>query len=171
MVVKKCNHQLQRGQALFELIVFLPVFLYMIKIVFDYGDALNNSINQIKVVRSYYHFTNANDSNLPNLKFSQDFVGKGIQSYIGSDAYSWSNEKTSSGVAAMGSCVKVFSFLGSGITGDSCEAPQVEEAKTQFIRMYSAYGVCTGTWAVAQNPPTLFFLDWKQASSTGCRRL
>jgi hypothetical protein len=161
----------QKGQALFELIIFLPLLLYMIKILFDYGDSINHSINQLKVVRGYYHYVNANDSNLPNLMFAQDFAQRGVLGHIGSDAYAWSSTKTTNGVNPTGSCVKIFSFLGSGISGDECLDPQVEDGnKTQFIRSFSAYGVCTGSWAAAQNSPNLYFLDWQSASTIPCTR-
>ncbi len=169
MVADKSPKINQKGQALFEFIIFLPIFLYMIKILFDYGDAINHSINQLKVVRGYYSYSNAGDSNLPNLAFANDFKGRGV-AQIGSDAFAWSATKTTGSILPTGSCVKVMGFLGNGIQGETCEAPQVDNLKTQFIRAYSAYGVCTGTWSQSENTPGIYFLDWNNAATNSCFR-
>src|SRR5690606_23147432 len=129
------NLKLQKGQAIFELIVFLPLFLYMTKIMFDYGDAINHSINQNKVVRGYYFYTISNDSNAPNLAFSKDFYTRGrIQgpdAVIGSDSYAWSSESTRDGRKPNGSCVKVPGFLGNELPSDECLTPSIEEQKSR----------------------------------------
>src|SRR5690606_9714520 len=156
---------------LFELIIFLPIFLYMIKILFDYGDAINHAINQNKVIRSYYFYTVSNDSNLPNRLFSEDYKNRGIvgdNAVFSLDAYSWSSEKTQGNVKPVGSCVKVAGFLGGEISGDECAAPSVADQKTQFIRAYSAFGVCTGSWRNVGTGSPLYSLSWLMAASAPC---
>ena len=169
MAVKKNKNQ--KGQALFELIIFIPIFLYMIKILFDYGDAINHSINQNKVVRSYYFYTVSNDSNLPNRLFSEDYKRVGIvgpDAVFSLDAYSWSAEKTQGNVKPVGSCVKLPGFLGGEISGDECEAPSVTDEKTQFIRSYTSFGVCSGSWRNVGSSSPLYSLSWLYAASAPC---
>lgn len=161
----------QKGQALFELIIFLPLFLYMVKVLFDYGDAINNSINQLKVVRGYYFYTISNDSNAPNRLFSKTFYDRGIsgnQALLSLDAYSWSLQSTVGDVRPIGSCVKVSGFLGGENNTDECASPNVVEEKTQFIRAYSAFGVCTGTWINVGSGSPLYALNWVAAASAPC---
>ena len=169
--------QKQKGQAIFELIVFLPLFLYMTKVMFDYGDAINHSINQNKVVRGYYFYTISNDSNAPNLAFSNDFYNDGgligPDAVIGQDSYAWSVESTLGGQKPKGSCVKVPGFMSSSPADSEClESTEIVDKKTSFIRSYSAFGVCTGSWTNigAPSSPNLYTLRWTSAASVPCNR-
>lgn len=174
MVVK--NLKDHKGQAIFELIVFLPLFLYMTKVMFDYGDAINHSINQNKAVRGYYFYTISNDSNAPNFEFSKDFYTRGgmvgANAVIGQDSYAWSVESTAGGRRPKGSCVQVPSFLGNDLASDECLAPAVEDGKTRFIRAYSSFGICTGSWTNIDSPTSgaLYTLRWTSAASVPCTR-
>ncbi len=168
MVAKKMKKQ--KGQAIFELIIFLPIFLFLMKTLFDYGDAINHSINQNKAVRSYYFYTAANDSNLPNLAYLGEFQSKSVKT-ISLDTFSWSTQTVPDESAfPMGSCVKVPGFLGNDLPGE-CDAPQPDDMKSQFIRVYTSFGVCTGSWASAEdNSAVSYALDWPRAADALCQR-
>lgn len=145
----------------------------MVKVLFDYGDSINNSINQLKAVRGYYFYTIANDSNTPNRIFSKDYYDKGIvgqSAFIGLDAYAWSAEKTTNDQKPKGSCVKVPGFLGNEVSGDECFDPVIDDNKTQFIRSFSGFGVCTGSWNNISAADPLYALSWTSAASIPCVR-
>lgn len=160
----------EKGQAIFELIIFLPIFLFLMKTLFDYGDAINHSINQNKAVRSYYFYIAANDTNLPNLAYLGDFQSKSIKT-ISLDTFSWSTKTVpDESQLPSGSCVKVPGFLGNDIP-EECDSPAPDEMKSQFIRVYSSFGLCTGTWSSAEdNSAVSYALDWEQAALALCQR-
>lgn len=161
----------QNGQAIFELIIFLPLFLFLIKTLFDYGDSINHSINQMKVVRGYYFYTVSNDSMLPNLAIMKELKDKGQLSLVSLDTISWSTESISgSNTQPYGSCVKVPGFLGNEIA-EECNEPAPQDRKTQFIRVYTSFGVCTGSWLDAdQNTNVDYSLSWPAAALGQCKR-
>lgn len=167
----------QKGQSVFELIIFMPLFLYMTKVLFDYGDAINHSINQNKVVRGYYYYTISNDSNAPNWSFSEDYYLRGNiigpNAAIGLDSYAWSLDSTAGDLRPKGSCVPVPGFLGNDLASDECRAPNIVDGKTRFIRSYSAFGVCTGSWinVGAPNSRVMYSLSWTRAASVRCNRV
>ncbi len=168
MAVKKNKNE--KGQAIFELIIFLPIFLFLIKSLFDYGDAINLGINQLKVVRGYYFYSVSHDTMVPNAKFLEDFKNNGVN-HVSLDAFSWSLDTIAeSGGSPVGACVKVYGFLGNEIEEECREANPVDR-KTQFIRIYSSFGVCTGTWSKAEaasaNP---YVLNWPESVSRQCAR-
>tara|TARA_R110002049_G_scaffold49511_5_gene141615 strand:+ start:2764 stop:3255 length:492 start_codon:yes stop_codon:yes gene_type:complete len=155
----------QKGQAIFELIIFMPLFLFLIKTLFDYGDAINHSINQNKAVRGYYFYVAANDSYLPNIAFMDDFSA--INS-ISLDTFSWSTIRVpDENPKPRGSCVKVPGFLGNGIN-EECNDPAPDDNKTQFIRVYTSFGVCTGSFL--QTNAGEFNLSWENAAAALCQR-
>jgi hypothetical protein len=45
----------QEGQAVFELLIFLPFLLFLYTIYYTAGNAINGSINQQKAVRGYFY--------------------------------------------------------------------------------------------------------------------
>ncbi len=45
----------QKGQAIFELIIFLPFLIFLYTIYSTTGNAINGSINQQKAVRGYFY--------------------------------------------------------------------------------------------------------------------
>ncbi len=168
MAVKQNKNE--KGQAIFELIIFLPIFLFLIKSLFDYGDAINLSINQLKVVRGYYFYSVSHDTMLPSAKFLEDFKNNGVN-HVSLDAFSWSLDTIAeSGGSPVGACVKVYGFLGNEIEEECREANPVDR-KTQFIRIYSSFGVCSGTWSKAEaasaNP---YVLNWQESVSRQCAR-
>ena len=167
MVAKKNTNE--NGQAIFELIIFLPIFLFLMKSLFDYGDSINLSINQIKAVRGYYFYSNSHDTMLPNRNFLEEFKTAGVN-HVSLDTFSWSLDTFAESRNPVGACVKVFGFLGNEIE-EECREPAPDERKTQYIRIYSSFGVCSGTWSRAEaasaNP---YVLNWEEASARQCAR-
>ncbi len=137
------------------------------KTLFDYGDAINHSINQNKAVRGYYFFVSQNDSFAPNLTFLPFFSSKSINS-LSLDTFNWSTIRVpDESSQARGSCVKVPGFLGNGIN-EECDAPAPEGNKSQFIRVYTSFGTCTGTFAL--QPGGEYRLSWETAAQALCQR-
>ena len=66
MVVDKNNIlENSEGQAIFELILFMPFLVYFVTLLFTAGNSINGSINQQKAVRGYFYHLLKGNSNLP----------------------------------------------------------------------------------------------------------
>src|SRR5665648_323680 len=66
LMKKKLN--CQKGQALIELIVFLPLMITLYSVIGGFANAINGSINQQKVSRSYFYYRIQNNSTIPGIK-------------------------------------------------------------------------------------------------------
>ena len=58
----------ERGQALIELIVFLPLMITLYSVIAGFASSINGSINQQKVTRAYFYYRIQNNSNIPGPK-------------------------------------------------------------------------------------------------------
>ena len=56
----------EEGQAIFELLVFLPVFLFLFVVIYNIGNSINISINQQKATRRYFYYIQKGNSFLPS---------------------------------------------------------------------------------------------------------
>ena len=55
----------QTGQALIELIIFLPLMFMFYSMISGFANAINASINQQKVARAYFYYKVQNNSTIP----------------------------------------------------------------------------------------------------------
>ncbi len=133
----------QKGQALIELIVFLPLMFTVYAVISGFANAINGSINQQKVVRGYFYFRTQNNSMIPKpiedhaqyQRFGADFLG--WKEFFGG------NEQP------MAPCYKVSIPVRAG-NSDSC-ANQYSEPSSLYMRVGTAYGVCGGTYINVSN--------------------
>ena len=65
----------EKGQAIFEFIVFVPFYVYLLTVLISFGNSLNASINQNKIIRGYYYRVAAGDSRLPYRQDLQQYGG------------------------------------------------------------------------------------------------
>lgn len=130
----------QKGQALIELIIFLPLMFMLYSVISGYANAINGSINQQKVTRSYFYFRAQNNSTLPKpdpdegwrnwTRFGMFFIG-------------W--KESFNGRTPVLPCYKVSIPIGAA-PGDVC-AEKYTTGTTQWIRVGTVYGVCGATFA------------------------
>lgn len=130
------------GQAIFELIVFMPFFIYLITVFFNIGDSINSSINQQKAVRGYHFFLLKGNSTAPDLQGLQTFKNDALDG--GSMVVTGWQEKTQGNVP-MAPCFK-FSSVFAGAGDETCETPTEEGEKSKYIRVFTVFGICGASY-------------------------
>lgn len=143
--MKKIN---QKGQALIELIIFLPLMFMFYAIVSSFANAINGSINQQKIARSYLYFRLQNHSyiNKPdqyNTFTNWTTFGMFFNGYMDDMI----NDRP---VAA---CYKVNIPMAPN-NSDKCEMAY-NTTTTQFIRVQTVYGICGATYININNEAVL----------------
>lgn len=130
----------QKGQALFEMILFLPFLLFLYTIYYTAGNSISGSINQQKAVRGYFYGTIKGNSYIVSMPELKSLGDSGIKR-IGFNSVGW-NEKLGSDNKSFAPCFK-FSSLLKNSTTEECEgAERDEEESSRFIRLFTYYGVC-----------------------------
>ena len=158
----------QKGQALFEFIVFLPFLLFMLTIMFTVGNAINGSINQQKAVRRYFfHFYKGN-STLPMARDLNYFSEQGLRR-VGAVSVGWREKSSKSGEIgdSFATCYR-FSRLFGESDDDDCFNPSINEGRSNFIRIYTQFGLCGETYALSNENNTISPDYFGRARSYGC---
>lgn len=139
----------EKGQAIFEFIVFLPFFLILLAILITMGGAINGSINQQKSTRGYFYYLVKNNSNLPPAEDLEPL--KGVISATGMYSIGWRDQ--SIGGNPIGPCYKILSFgMGGKGKPEACnEKINTAEQISSFIKVFSVYGVCSTSYAVGSS--------------------
>lgn len=136
----------QRGQALIELIIFLPLIFTLYGLIGGFANAINGSINQQKITRSYFYFRAQNSSTMPK--------PSGLENYQTLKRYGmffigWSNTPVEGSSNPEAPCYQI-SFPVEGAASDKCENTY-NKATTQFIRVGTVYGTCGNTYVTIGN--------------------
>lgn len=142
------NKLAQRGQALIEFIIFLPLMLTMYMLVMMLGDAINGSINQQKATRGYFYFRMQNSSYI-----TRPFRSNGNKIFeswenFGMFYLGWADYLEGDRVPVY-PCYKL-NLPMSEVSGDSCEQAY-SRPTTQFIRVGTVYGACGATMSRSTN--------------------
>lgn len=134
--------QNEKGQALLELIIFLPLMFTVYAIVTGFANAIYGSINQQKATRAYFYYRVQNNSTIPRrppdevswTKYGTFFVG-------------W-REKIQDN-RPFAPCYKI-SIPVSNAADDSCDSEYTatgeDRPSTQFMRVGTVYGFCGATY-------------------------
>jgi hypothetical protein len=130
----------QNGQGLVEFLMFLPFMLMMYSVILTISNAMNASINQQKVTRSYFYYRVQNNSMLPMPTRKAEEPSDGWR-YFGMQIMGWAERFE--GVSPVAPCFKLRLPLGTS-EGDTCES-SYSDATTKFIRVSSVYGICGAT--------------------------
>lgn len=130
----------QKGQALIELIIFLPMMFMLYSLISGFANAINGSINQQKVTRGYFYYRVQNNSTIPKpdqeggyktwSRFGMFFIG--WKEYFGSNSDPFLP------------CYRV-SVPFKAADADKCEE-KYTKTTTQWIRVGTVYGVCGATY-------------------------
>lgn len=137
----KNNKLGQEGQALVEFLMFFPFMLMMYSVTISIGNAINASINQQKIARSYLYYRVQNDSNVPKPSRDGNEVHTGWD-YFGMYMIGWRDQFINSVPTA--SCFKFRIPLGNS-EEDKC-TDGYNQTSTQFIRVGTVYGICGATY-------------------------
>ncbi|MBT3585285.1 MAG: hypothetical protein HN509_10280 [Halobacteriovoraceae bacterium] len=150
MAAKKFHNSNEEGQAVFELIVFLPFLIFMFTTFMTIGNALNGSINQQKATRGYFYYLVKGNSTVPDVS-DLSYIAGGGNTRAGFYAIGW-RAKSEGSDQAIATCYKFQSFLGSGNDDETCEEPETDEGSSQFIRIYTYYGICGQLYNLTSTP-------------------
>lgn len=129
----------EKGQALIELIIFLPLMFMVYSLVAGFASAINGSINQQKIARAYFYYRVQNNSTFPApspgnherwSRFGMFFIG-------------WYDKFLQGDNPAM-PCYKISLPLGQS-DDKSCDEAY-EEDSSQFIRVGTVYGGCGNSY-------------------------
>ena len=133
--MKKNN---QKGQALIELIIFLPIMFMFYSMISGFANAINGSINQQKIARAYFYYRVQNNSTIPKpddgnthqswTKFGMFFIG-------------WKDYFESQKPVAP--CYRISVPMAASDT-DKCEEKYTTNT-SMYIRVQTVYGVCGAT--------------------------
>ncbi len=137
MDVKKRKKR-EEGQAIFELLVFMPILIFLYTLIFNVGNSINVSINQQKVTRRYYYFLTKGNSYIPS-QFELDTYTSGVMR-VGASMIGYA-DKLEGGTSPVAPCFR-FNSLFSDSDQEDCEEPNSGERQTSYVRVYTAYGIC-----------------------------
>lgn len=136
--MKKMNEE---GQALIELIVFLPLIITLYSVIGGFSNAINGSINQQKVTRAYFYYRTQNNSTIPKPDSgkSHDKWGQFGNFHVG-----WKDYFKDGGSNPVMPCYRI-SIPFSKAPTDTCEEGYSSQ-NTLFVRVGTVYGVCGTTF-------------------------
>lgn len=165
--MKKSN---EKGQALIELIVFLPLMVAIYSVINSFANAINGSINQQKIARAYFYNRIQNNSTIPGTKVSDPGTIAGWQSF-GMFYIGW-KEKFEGGGDDEGNpimpCYRINLPFQNAPT-DQCEQ-EYTQAETLWVRVGTVYGVCGATY-VNRSGKTFQAPDIFETNGTSYRRV
>lgn len=130
----------ESGQALIELIIFLPLMFTLYSVISGFASAINGSINQQKISRAYFYYRVQNNSTIPR----PDPNGAHLawnrfgMFYIGWKDY-FKNQET-----PVMPCYRISIPL-EGRPSDKCE-DKYSDTNTLYIRVGTVYGMCGATY-------------------------
>lgn len=151
----------EKGQALFEFIIFLPFLMYMVTVLINSGNAINASINQQKATRGYaYHLLKGN-STVPTTEDLKIYRNAGASQ---SASYVIGYAGGKSGENYYGSCYKFNKIPGANIPEETCEDISGETI-TDFVRVFTFYGLCGETYTISNNK---FYRNYFQRGLGSC---
>lgn len=132
----------ESGQALIELIIFLPLLFTLYTVISGFANAINGSINQQKVSRAYFYYRVQNNSTIPrpDLPPAQNHT---TWSKFGMFFIGWKLE-FQDGEQPVMPCYRISIPLASAPT-DKCE-DQYTDTNTLHIRVGTVYGMCGATY-------------------------
>lgn len=141
MDVKKILEN-QNGQAIVEFLVFLPFMLMMYSVGISVSGAINASINQQKVTRSFFYYRNLNNSTIPRPRRDGGTEPSTAWSLFGHQIMGWAERFE--GTEPVAPCFK-FQLPLPEAANDTCDA-NYTDTTTQFIRVKTVYGICGATY-------------------------
>ena len=164
MVDKKINKSLknENGQALFELIIFIPFLIFLYTIYSTTGDSISASINQQKAVRGYFYSLIMGNSYLNNPLEIAEFTKFSVKS-IGFSALGWREKGNAEGSNAFAPCFKFSSLIKNNSTEECDSKDRDEEGVSRYIRVFTYYGVCGPVYSEIELGGTKF--NWINPSN------
>ena len=139
MAAKMKKNNQESGQALIELIIFLPLMFILYSLISGFANAINGSINQQKITRGFYFYRLNNNSTMP--KPDGRNVHLGWRTF-GMYLFGWADSLPNNEPVL--TCYKISVPL-SPNEEDTCEA-KPRDGASQFIRVGTVFGLCGATY-------------------------
>jgi hypothetical protein len=132
----------QKGQAIFEMILFIPFIMFLYTIYYTAGNAISGSITQQTSVRGYFYISMKGNSFVNTSPELQILKSKGMKT-IGFNSFGWADHLGSNGGSeSYGTCYSFSSLLRNG-SSDTCDGAEREKpGSSPFVRVFTFYGVC-----------------------------
>lgn len=134
----------EKGQALFEFLLFLPFLLILYSMFVSLISGINGSINQQKITRGFFYNDIKNNSNIPKREDLARY--EGIQT-IGMYAFGWL--VGFSGKVPIAACYEIQTLF-SPDNPDNCLDQDNTQVTTQFVRPKTVYGICGQTYNIIE---------------------
>jgi hypothetical protein len=129
----------EKGQALFEMILFLPFLIFLYTIFYTVGNSISGSINQQKAVRGYFYQLVKGNSYIVAVPDLEKNGLNGLHT-VGFFALGWQDKMP--GEVPQSNCFHFSSMLKNG-SDEKCESPIRDPVETsRFVRIFTMYGVC-----------------------------
>lgn len=146
------NKSDQSGQALIELIIFLPLMFTLYSMISGFASSINGSINQQKVTRAYFYYRVQNNSTVP--KPDEELTYQGWNRF-GMYFVGWKDKMI--GDDPVAPCYHITIPM-NGSNSEDCDQRYTQDS-TQYIRVGTAYGICGATYASAGGQTVLSIPD------------
>ena len=160
-----------KGQAIFETMLFVPVLLFFVVYITRIGSAINSSINQQTVTRAYTYYLlkgNSKGNRTTDLESYSNLeqVGAFMIGY---------RQKEGTGDTSIAPCFSIPRLPWIPATSETCEtADGVNGVESTFIRVFTFYGVCGENYTRTQGGGSGDFFSSEYPTSAnaptrGCR--
>lgn len=132
----------QKGQAVFELIIFIPFLIFLYTIFYTSGNSISGSINQQKAVRGYFYSLVKGNSYINNYAEVLELSNNHTMKMIGFSSLGWREKSVAGGRGAIAPCFDFSSILKNN-TSETCEGSERDGVNSsRYVRTFTFYGVC-----------------------------
>ncbi|MBC7715274.1 MAG: hypothetical protein H7177_18150 [Rhizobacter sp.] len=156
--IKKSLINNQQGQAVFELIIFLPFLIFLFMIYSTTGNSISGSINQQKAVRAYFYGTTKGNSYI-NTRLDLKFLSNKGRKTVGYSALGWREHSEGDESTAFAPCFQFTSVLKNDSQEKCDDSARDTEDSSRFIRVFTYYGVCGPVYVVNTDDPNGEFYE------------
>lgn len=129
-----------KGQALIELIIFLPLMITLYSVIGGFASSINGSINQQKITRAYFYYRIQNNSTIPGPKSGPWETW----SKFGMFNIGWRDYLVGGQENPVMTCYRV-SIPFKNAPNEKCDEPYTQ-TNTLWVRVGTVYGLCGGTY-------------------------
>lgn len=141
----------EEGQAIFELVIFLPVMLYLLVMLLNVGNSINASINQQQATRGYTYYLLKGNSLGFRRGDLDGLTGAGNVNEVSAFIVGWRVEQESSGTKSFGSSYRLPTLPWIGQDPEDCmDKTDSGEQRTECIKIFTIYGICGESYALTE---------------------
>ena len=150
----------QSGQAIFELIIFIPFLVFLYAIYYTVGNSINGSINQQKAVRGYFYALTKGNSYINTLLDLEQMNDIFSIKEVGFSSVGWRIKESSGGQGAFAPCFRFAAALNNNST-EECDdkVREIPNESSRLIRVFTFYGVCGPAYKVSSSDKRYFEID------------